>query len=399
MEASPQQDCARKAMASQKKQVTADDKECSQGLAASPEEFPPTPAVSIDGGTNGTSDQTRVVTRLLLGLVALAVLYTLVLAQSFFVPLFLAFLLSLVLAPIVRWLEWLHMPRTLGAGIIVLLLLSGLSYGVASSLEPVSNWVEQAPRLLRQLEHKIYPIKKTVEEVSKTADQVDRIASVSTEESVEVKGISFRDMLYTNARGLVTGTVMTTFLLYFFLSWGQVMLMRVMQLHNENRQRQRHLELATFLESEISKYLLTITLINVGLGAVVASALYAFDIPNPLLWGVIAALLNYIPYLGGLVTAVLLGATALLTFDGLAVPALVVATFAGLTIFEGQIVTPLLLGRRLALNPLVVSLSVIFWFWLWGVMGALMAVPILITIKLISDRVESMRPIGHIVGR
>jgi hypothetical protein len=141
MEASLQQGCARKTMTSQNKQMTADDKECSQGLAVSPEEFPPTPAVSIADGTNGTSDQTRVVTRLLLGLVSLAVLYTLVLAQSFFVPLVLAFLLSLVLAPIVRWLEWLHMPRTLGAGIIVLLLLSGLSYSVASSLEPVSNWV------------------------------------------------------------------------------------------------------------------------------------------------------------------------------------------------------------------------------------------------------------------
>ena len=235
--------------------------------------------------------------------------------------------------------------------------------------------------------------------MSKTAEQVDRIASVSTEESIEVKGISFRDMLYTNARGLVTGTVMTTFLLYFLLSWGRVILMRIMQLHDEHHQRQRDLELVTILEAEISRYLFTITLINVGLGAVVAATLYTFDIPHPLLWGVIAALLNYIPYLGGLVTAVLLGATALLTFDGLAVPALVVATFAGLTIFEGQIVTPLLLGRRLALNPLVVFLSVIFWFWLWGVMGALIAVPILITIKLISDRVESMRPIALIAGR
>ena len=386
-------------MTVQNKQVTADDEECSQGLEASSDEFPPTPAVSIASVTDGTPDQNRVVTRLLIGLVSLAVLYTLVLAQTFFVPLVLAFLLSLVLAPIVRWLECHHMPRTLGAGFIVLLLLSGLGYGVASSIEPVSNWVEQAPHLLRQLEHKIYPIKKTVEDVSKTAEQVDRIASVSTEESIEVKGISFRDMLYTNARGLVTGTVMTTFLLYFLLSWGRVILMRIMQLHDEHHQRQRDLELVTILEAEISRYLFTITLINVGLGAVVAATLYTFDIPHPLLWGVIAALLNYIPYLGGLVTAVLLGATALLTFDGLAVPALVVATFAGLTIFEGQIVTPLLLGRRLALNPLVVFLSVIFWFWLWGVMGALIAVPILITIKLISDRVESMRPIALIAGR
>ena len=377
-------------MTDQNKQATADAEACSREIEAGLERNTSDPAVSItsDNGT-GLPDLNPVVIRLLLSLVSLAVLYTLVLAQTVLAPLALAFLLSLVLAPIVRWLECLHVPRTLGAGLIVLLLLSGLSYGVASSIEPVSNWVEQAPRILRQLEHKIYPIKKTVEEVSKTAEQVDRIASVSTEETVEIKNISFRDMLYANSRGLATGTVMTTFLLYFLLSWGQVMLLRIMKLFDQHRQRQRYLELVTFLEGEISKYLFTITLINAGLGVVVAAALYAIEMPNPLLWGVIAALFNYIPYLGGLVTAVLLGATALLSFDGLAVPALVVAVFAGLTIFEGQIVTPLLLGRRLALNPLVVFLSVIFWFWLWGVMGALMAVPMLITIKLISDRVES----------
>ena len=386
-------------MTGQNKKMPADAEECSQGIEVGHEQVPANHAVSMTSSTNGTPDQNRVVTRLLIVLVSLAVLYTLVLAQKILVPLALAFLLSLVLAPIVRWLERLHMPRTLGAGFIVLLLLSGLCYGVASSIDPISNWVEQAPRIMRQLEHKIYPIKKTVEEVSKTAEQVDRIASVSTEETVEIKAISFRDMLYANARGLVTGTVMTTFLLYFLLSWGRVMLMRIMQLTDEHRQRQRYLESATILEGEISKYLFTITFINVGLGAVVAAALYTFGMPNPLLWGVIAALLNYIPYLGGMVTAVLLGATALLSFDGLVVPALMVAAFAGLTIFEGQIVTPLLLGRRLALNPLVVFLSVVFWFWIWGVMGALMAVPMLITIKLISDRVESMRPIGLIAGR
>ena len=387
-------------MTDQNKLLAADDETCSQRRdEAGPDNIPTGSAVTIVSNTTATPDQYRVITRLLLCLVSLAVLYTLVLAQKLFVPLVLAFLLSLVLVPVVRWLERLNIPRTLGAGLVVLLLLSGLSYGVVSSIEPISNWVEQAPRILRQLERKIYPIKKTVEEVNKTAEQVDRIASVSTGKSVEIKSISFRDMLYTNARGLVTGTVMTTLLLYFLLSWGRVILIRIMQLHDDRHQRKRYLELATLLEGEISKYLFSITMINAGLGAVVAATLYAFAMPDPLLWGVIAALFNYIPYLGGLVTAALLGATALLTFNGLAVPALVVAAFAGLTVFEGQIVTPLLLGRRLALNPLVVFLSVIFWFWLWGVMGALMAVPMLITIKLISDRIEAMRAIGLIVGR
>jgi predicted PurR-regulated permease PerM len=357
------------------------------------------PHVSAGTASNGPATGSRIEARLLMGLMSLAVIYTLALAQKFLVPVTLAVLLSLVLAPVVRWLERFHVPRTLGAGFIVLMLLSALSYGLASSVEPVSNWFEHAPRILRQIEQKVYPIKKTVEEVSKTAEQVDRIASISTTQTVEVKGISFRDVLYANARGLITGTVMTALLLYFLLAWGRFMLMRVIGLLDEHDRRQRYLELSSILEGEVSKYLFTITLINFVLGTVVAAALYAFGMPNPLLWGAVAALLNYIPYLGGMVTASLLGVTALLTFEGLSLPALVVAAFAGLTILEGQILTPLVLGRRLALNPLVVFLSVVFWFWLWGVMGALMAVPMLITLKLIGDRVEAMRPIAVIAGR
>ena len=157
--------------------------------------------------------------------------------------------------------------------------------------------------------------------------------------------------------------------------------------------------MSAILEGEVSKYLATIALINFCLGIIVAAVLFAFGMPNPLLWGAAAALFNFIPYLGGMTTAILLGATALLTFDGFAVPVLVVASFIGLTIIEGQIVTPLRLGKRLALNPLVVFLSVVFLFWLWGVLGALMAVPMLITLKLIGDQVESLRPISVIAGR
>lgn len=341
----------------------------------------------------------RIEARLLIGLLSLALVYTLVLVQKVLVPIVLAILLSFVLTPVVRWLERLHVPRTLGAGIVVMTLLCMISYGMAKSLDPISTWMERAPQILRQIEHKVYPIKKTVEEVSKTAEQVDRIASVSTRKTVELKGVSLREVLYVNAWALVTGALLVTLLLYFLLSWGQVMLSRISQLFEEQESRRRFMQLSTLLEGEVSKYLSIITLINFGLGVVVTFVLYAFGMPNPLLWGVVAALLNYIPYLGGLVTAVLLCATALLSFEGLAMPLFVVATFTGLTIVEGQIVTPLILGKRLALNPLVVFLSVVFWFWLWGVMGALMAVPMLITFKLIGDRTKVMRSVAIIAER
>jgi predicted PurR-regulated permease PerM len=282
---------------------------------------------------------------------------------------------------------------------VVLLLVAGLGQGVISSLEPLNNWFEQAPQVLRQLERKVSPIKSTVDQVNKAAEQVDRITSVDSEQSVEVKSVSSSAVLFDNAERLISGSLVVTLLLYFFLSWGRVMMIRIGGLLGDSGARRRYLELSTTLEGEVSKYLSVITLINFGLGIVVAATLYVLGMPNPLLWGTVTALFNYIPYLGSLLTAVLLGITALLTFDGLAEPALVLAAFLGLTIFEGQIVTPLVLGRQLALNPLIVFLSVLFWFWLWGIAGALMAVPILITLKLIGDRVDWLRPLAVIAGR
>lgn len=341
----------------------------------------------------------RLESRLLLALTGLAVVYSLAMAQTFLVPVALAFLLSLVLGPVVRWLERLGIVPSLGAALIVLGLAGGVGYGVAASIDPVNAWIEKSPHMLRQLERKIYPIKKTVEEVSKTAEQVDRITSVGKQPTVAVKDISVNDMLYKNARGLATGLVMTTFLLYFALSWGHSLWLKIARLIRNTSARNQFLELSRVLEGEVSRYLLTITAINLALGAAVAAMLFGFGVPDPLLWGAVVALMNFVPYVGSLVSAVLIGATAILTFDNLAVPGLVVAGFMILTTLEGQVVTPLVLGQRLALNPLVVFLAVVFWFWLWGVAGALMAVPMLITLKLIGDRVPVLRPLAVVASR
>jgi predicted PurR-regulated permease PerM len=240
--------------------------------------------------------------------------------------------------------------------------------------------------------------------VNKTAEQVDRIATVgdgatATAKTVRIQTVSLRDVIYTNAQGLVVGLVMVTFLLYFFLSWGRVLLIRIGELIGDKGQQKRFLLLANSVEIEVSKYLFTVTLINIGLASAVAALLYLLGMPNPLLWGAVAGLLNFVPYLGSLLTAVLIGGAALLTFDGLAESVMVVAIFGGLTILEGQIITPLVLGRRLALNPLVVFLSVVFWFWLWGVMGALMAVPLLIILKIIGDHVSALQPVAGLAAR
>lgn len=334
-----------------------------------------------------------------MALLALAFIYTLAIGRTFFVPIMLAFLTSLVLFPPVRWLERHKVPRAIGAGAVVALLLFSLGVGLSAAIAPMNAWFEQAPRVFRQIERKISPLKKTVQEVNKAADQVDRIASVSADKTIEIKDVSYKDMLYDNAGAVVTGASMTTLLLYFFLSWGGVLVKRIADLLDERGRRRQFVELTKILEGELSKYLATITAINFCLGVVVAGTLYAFGMPNPLVWGGAAAVLNFIPYLGSVVTASALGVTALLTFDGYLQPALVLAAFFALTTLEGQVITPSLLGRQLALNPLMVFLSVVFWFWLWGVPGALMAVPILITFKLAGDRIAATRAIAAMFRR
>jgi len=339
--------------------------------------------------------------RALTGLLALAFLYTLAIGKSFFIPFTLSLLLSFLLAPAVVALEHGHIPRALGAGLLVLTLIVVLAAGVRAMVHPLEDWLERAPYVLSQLERKVYPLKKTVQEVSRTADQVDDIASVGGDapQMATSDGPSIRDLFYANARALIMNLVVITFLLYFFLSWGRTVLLRISGLVDNRGRRRRMLMVSVALQQQVSKYLLSITLINIGLGTLVAGALYLLGMSNPLLWGAVAGLFNFLPYVGSVATLILLGSAALLTFDGLIQPGIVVAVFTGLTVLEGQVITPLILGRHLALNPLVIFLSVLFWFWIWGIMGALMAVPILVFLKTAGEHLSFFTPLSRVAGR
>jgi predicted PurR-regulated permease PerM len=153
------------------------------------------------------------------------------------------------------------------------------------------------------------------------------------------------------------------------------------------------------MEEHISKYLVTMTLINVGLGVAVGGAMRLADMPNPVLWGVTAAVLNFVPYLGPVVTLGMIALVSLLTFEDLGRAFVAPGLYLGLNALEGYLVTPMLLGRRLLLNPVVIFLGIIFWGWLWGIPGALLAVPILVTFKIFCDHIGPLSPIGECLGR
>jgi predicted PurR-regulated permease PerM len=162
--------------------------------------------------------------------------------------------------------------------------------------------------------------------------------------------------------------------------------------------RRRAVRIARAIQSNLGRYLITVSCINAGLGLITAAAMHLFGMPNPVLWGVMVAILNFMPYLGAALSLGVLTMVAFLTFDSLGQILAVPAAVFVLTALEGQILTPVLTGRRLMLNPVAIFLSMLFWGWLWGVVGALIAVPILMVVKVLCDHVDSLAPIGEFLS-
>lgn len=334
-------------------------------------------------------------------LLVLAVFYTLYITRELSLPIVLALLLALLLSPLVRGLVGLHLPRPLAAGVVVLSLMATTVYGLYALAEPASLWLQKAPQMLGDLERKLRPIKEKVQEVDKAAEQVEKIARPDAKpgKAVEVQPRGVRQLLLVGTQSIVTGLLIMFFLLYFMLATGDRLFQRLLDLMPSATDRKNLVDIAHRIGRNVSTYLGTMAVINVVFGAVVALAMYWLGMPNPVLWGVLAAALNFVPYLGPLLMVGILSVVALLSFETVGEAALIPLAFVVLNEIEGDLLTPWLLGQRLSLNPLAIFLGLIFWAWLWGAVGAFLAVPILVTAKAICDNVERLAPAAAILGR
>jgi predicted PurR-regulated permease PerM len=341
----------------------------------------------------------------LTGIFVLAFFYTLYFARSRFLPIFLAILLNFLLAPVVRGLKRLHIPEGIGAAIVILGLLGAVSLGIYRLSGPASEWIERAPQGLERVERRIRQVRRPVEEVREAAEeverQVERIAGGETQsaQQVELRDQTLTGVLLSNTGSFLAGAVVVMVLLYFLLASGDLFLRKLVRVLPRLADKKRAIEIARQTEDHISTYLFTVTLVNIALGLMVGVAMWLVKMPNPVLWGVTAGLLNFVPYLGALVTAVVLLLVSILTFDELGRAMVAPLAFVGINAVESYLVTPMLLGRRLTLNPVVIFMGLIFWGWIWGIAGALLAVPILATFKIFCDHIEPLSPIGEFLGR
>lgn len=336
----------------------------------------------------------------LTGMFILAAFYTLYFGRAFFLPIVLALLLNSLLSPVVRGLKRLRIPNALGAALVVFGLLGGLGWGVYELSGPAYEWAQKAPQTMRRLERKLREFKKPVQTMSKATQQVEKITQVGgqAQPTVQVTTETLGERMFSQATELVAGGIVMFILLFFLLASGDLFLRKLIRVLPSLADKRRAVEIARQIETDISSYLVTITAINLTLGLAVWGILSFLGVPNPLLWGVLAMITNYIPYLGAIVMIAVLAMVGFLTFENTTQAMMVPLSFVGLNLLESYLVTPLVLGHRLTLNPVVIFLGLTFWGWLWGITGALLAVPIMVVLKIFCDHTEPLRPIGEFLG-
>ncbi len=340
------------------------------------------------------------------GLLLLAVLTLLYLAREMVLPVVAALILSLVFLPLVRGMKKILIPAPLGAGLVVLGLLAGLVGGIYNLADPASEWLDKAPQSLREIDSKLRTVTGSVHNVATATAQVQDITEKLTNggetkkkpREVIVKEPTIAGAFFYSAKDFTVSIISTLVLLYFLLASGDLFLRKTIAVTPRFSDKKRAVDIAQQVEVAVSRYLFTVAFINVCLGGAVTLAMYLLGVPNPVLWGVMVCALNFIPYIGDIISFSVLTVVGLLTFDQLWQSLMVPGIFYLLTAIEGYLITPIIVSRRLSLNPVVIILSVLFWGWMWGVAGALLAVPILVAMKTVCDRVDSLNVVGEYLG-
>lgn len=339
----------------------------------------------------------------LTGLFVLACFYTLYFAREFILPIVLALLFTFLLSPIVRILKRARIPESVGAALVILGFFAALA-GIAYELSgPITDWMGRVPEFSEKIGAKLKSFERPVAQVTRAGQQVEKLTSLTPNEKkapqkVEIQKPGLLDSVLGRTANFLFGMTFVVILLYFLLASGDMFLRKLIHVLPRFEDKKKAVQIAREVEENISTYLLTVAMINAGLGTAGFLAFWALGMPNPLLWGVMAALLNFIPFLGALTVIVVTGIIAAATFPSMSHALMVPGAYFCLSMIEGNFVNPMIVGRRLTLNPVVIFIGLTFWGWLWGIPGALLAVPMLAMFKILCDHIEPLASIGEFLG-
>ena len=318
-------------------------------------------------------------------------------------PVVISLLLSLLLSTPVRWLRHRRIPERFGAAIVVFGALAVAAGAAALLVSPGVDWVSSAPATIARVETKIRRLAKPIAELQQSADRIAKATAPATPSGrppaqVQLTTPGLFERVSMDTLSAVPAGLSTVFLTYFLLASGPLFRRKIAQIL-PGRRDVVHLEtILSEIEIATSKFLTTATMINAGVGVATALALWAVGVPNPILWGGVAAVFNFVPYLGPIATASIITLAAFASFDEPARALVAPACFVVIHLTENNFVTPLLLGRRLPVNTVAIFLGLLFFAWIWGIPGAVLAVPLTTVVKIACDHIPALKHFGEALG-
>lgn len=326
-------------------------------------------------------------------------------ARPVLLPFFLACFAGMTLKPFIGWLSRYHIPKALSAAVVLCLLMAAIVIGFIQLGRPALRWINEAPEHMTELRQRVQKLFPNISNLNEAAAAVSDLGATVEEKKAEQKKTPVVAVKVSNGGNSIlnwTGTLLvgigeTLVLLYLLLASGDLFAQKLVHVMPTWRDKKRAVEINREIQHNISHYLFSVTLINLGLGIVAGAGLYFMSVPNAAMWGMVVAILNYVPYFGPIIGVTLLATVGFLSFDTLSRGLLPPGWYLLLHLLEANLITPVLLGRRFTLNPVVIFVSLIFWTWLWGVPGALLSVPILVSLKVVCDRVPTLSPVSELL--
>jgi predicted PurR-regulated permease PerM len=328
----------------------------------------------------------------------------LALAARVVVPVLVAILVSLMLAPLVRLLNQWRVPRGLASLLVVVATVAFGGLIVGALARPALDWATQAPKAIEHVAHQLQDLSRPIANARKATEKITQLTdstSGSAQKPLRVVDSSAPDtvlQMLAAAPGVIASIVVTLLLVFVFLLHGDAVLRKLVEFAPDWHAKRGVVVATRDAQRELSSYVLTISLINASLGATTAAALWWLDVPDALLWGGVAALFNFAPYIGPLLTTLALTVVGIGSAHTLLLGLAPPGAFLLLHLIESFVVTPLLAGRRLALDPIMIFLSLLLFGWMWGIAGLLIAVPLLTCFKIVALRTPAWAPLAKLLG-
>lgn len=333
----------------------------------------------------------------------LMIAYSLYFTRAIMLPITAAIVLNFLLSPLVKRFERMGLPSIAGAVIVMTIFTAIIALGVFQLQRPAAKWIEMTPEIVNELSFKMNDIREPAEEIVEASKQVEKLAKNAEASDdvikVDVQQPSLASIVLSSSSAAIASCLLSGTLLFFLLGAGDRFLSKCVELMPTFDDKRRIVETVREVQRGVGYYLGTVTIINLLLGVVIGCVLWLMGVPNAALWGVMATILNYVPFVGFIIGTIIVFLVSLLTFDYVGQAVAPATAYMVINWVEANFVTPTILGRSMSLNPVAILLWMTICGWMWGIAGAILAVPTLAMVKIACEATETLTPAAKFIAK